>query len=209
LAFSPDGKMLATGLMDSTVLLWDVKPALRRLERSLPAVRPRDLPRLWADLAGKDARKAFAARWTLAAAPEQALPLLGERLKPVRAANPQRLRQLLADLDSEQFAVRQKAQEELEKLGDLAEPALRRTLEGKPTLEVRRRVQVLLERLRGSVTQPELLQALRAVAVLEDIGTSAARRLLQELAKGTPEARLTREAKGALRRLEFRKPSEH
>ncbi|MGH7171594.1 MAG: WD40 repeat domain-containing protein, partial [Gemmataceae bacterium] len=206
LAFSADGQMLATGLMDSTVLLWDVKPALRRLERSLPAVRRGALPRLWADLAGADAGKAFAARWTLAAAPDQALPLLRERLKPAQSADPQRLRRLLADLESDQFTVREKAQEELAKLSDLAEPALRKTLTGKPTLEVRRRVQVLLERLRGPVTRPELLRSFRAVAVLEDIGMPKARRVLQELAKGAPEARLSREAKAALQRLDLRRP---
>jgi hypothetical protein len=92
----------------------------------------------------------------------------------------------------------------LEDLGDLAEPALRQTLANKPTLEVRRRVQAILERLRGPVTRPEVLQALRAVAVLEDIGTPAASRLLEDLAKGAPEARQTREAQASLRRLDLR-----
>jgi hypothetical protein len=58
--------------------------------------------------------------------------------------------------------------------------------------------------LRGPATRPELLQSLRAVAVLEDIGTPQARRLLEELANGAPEARLTREAKSSLRRLDLR-----
>jgi len=103
--------------------------------------------------------------------------------------------------------VREKAQEELAALGDLAEPALLRSLENKPSVEMRRRVQTLLERLRGPVTRPEFLQALRALAVLEDIGTPEARRLLQELAKGAPEARLTREAKASLRRPDSRSSS--
>jgi hypothetical protein len=68
-----------------------------------------------------------------------------------------------------------------------AEPALRRTLEGKPTLEARRRVQAIRERLRGPVTRPQLLQPLRAVAVLEDLGTLKARRLLEILAKELPK----------------------
>jgi hypothetical protein len=54
------------------------------------------------------------------------------------------------------------------------------------------------------VTKPELLQALRAVAVLEDIGTPTARRLLEDLANGASEARLTREAKASLQRLDRR-----
>jgi hypothetical protein len=46
-----------------------------------------------------------------------------------------------------------------------------------------------------------VVRCLRAVAVLEDLGTPAARELLEGLAAGAPEARLTREAKASLRRL--------
>jgi len=45
------------------------------------------------------------------------------------------------------------------------------------------------------------------VAVLEDIGTPEARRLLETLATGAAEARQTREAKAALRRLDLRRAS--
>jgi hypothetical protein len=154
-------------------------------------------------LAG-DARKAHRAIFTLAGSPKQSLPFLKEHLHPAAAVDPKRVDKLLADLNSEQFAVREKAQPELEKLADLTEPALRQTLANKPSLEVRKRVQALLDRLHGPVIQPKLLQALRAVAVLEDIGTPEARRLLQELAKGATESRLTREAKASLRRLDLR-----
>jgi hypothetical protein len=46
-----------------------------------------------------------------------------------------------------------------------------------------------------------MLQPLRAVEVLEHVGTPDARRLLQELAHGLPGARLTSEAQPSLRRL--------
>ena len=42
----------------------------------------------------------------------------------------------------------------------------------------------------------------RAVEVLERVETEEARRVLEAMAKGVPEARLTREAKAALSRLE-------
>lgn len=199
LAFSPDSHRLISGLADSTLLVWEVNAPSQPQKLSDEAAA-----KAWDDLAGKDARRAFRARGTLASSPNQALKVLKARLHPAQAVNPQRLRRLLTDLESEQFAVREKAQKELEALGDLAEPALREALENKPTLEVRRRVQELLERLRGPLTKPELLQALRAVAVLEDIGTPAARSLLEDLAKGAPEVRLTREAKASLQRLDRR-----
>jgi WD40 repeat protein len=201
LAFSPDGQTLATGLMDSTVLLWDVKPASQRVRKSLPVVREEDLPRLWADLAGEDARKAQASLRALAASPKVALPFLQQRLIPARAADAERLRRLIADLDSEQFAVRKAAYEDLRKLDLLAEPALRKALERKPSLESRRRMEDLLAEMRGPIATSAMRQSVRAVAVLEHMNSDEARHLLKKLAAGAVEARLTRETQAALDRL--------
>jgi hypothetical protein len=83
--------------------------------------------------------------------------------------------------------------EALRRLGERAEPGLREALKGKPTLETRKRVEQLLEGIR--------LRCLRAVEVLEHIGTPDAQQVLKTLASGTPPARLTREAKASLERL--------
>jgi RNA polymerase sigma factor (sigma-70 family) len=201
LAFSPEGNRLVSGLSDSTLLVWDVAP-------SRPARKPGNLDaagaaRQWARLAA-DARVAFAARVALASLPERVLPLLKKRLRPVRPAEAQQLRQLLADLDSDRFAVREAAQKELAELAELAAPALRQALTVKPSLEQSRRIQALLEKLRGPVTRPETLREIRAVAVLEDLATPEARTLLETLAQGAPPARLTLEAEAALKRLKKR-----
>jgi len=55
------------------------------------------------------------------------------------------------------------------------------------------------------ITPPGELRALRAAEVLEWIVTKQARTLLLELAKGAPDARLTREAAAACQRLQGRK----
>jgi RNA polymerase sigma factor (sigma-70 family) len=204
LAFAPDGQALATGLTHSTVLLWDLQPAWRRIRQALPAVRSEDLPRLWAELGGEDTRKAQASLWALAGAPTIALPFLERRLEPARAADPERLRRLLAELDSEQFTVRKAAFEELRKLDQLAEPALRRALEAKPSLEGRRRIDELRAEMRGPAVTDDTRRMVRAVAVLEHMNGDDARRLLAKLAGGAPEARLTREARAAMERLTLR-----
>src|SRR5207249_2854336 len=104
----------------------------------------------------------------------------------------------------DKFAVRERASQELEKLGDVAESALKRALEGKPPLEVRLRVEALLEKVRGPITSPERLRLSRAVEILEYAGTRAARKTLWELADGPANARITREAKAAMDRLAAR-----
>jgi WD40 repeat protein len=195
--FAPDGRRLASGANDHTALVWDVTGLLQE-------GRPRPVALedgLWADLAGRDAAAAHRAVWALAAAPRQAVPWLTERLRPAAAPEPRQLAQLLADLDSDEFARRAKATEELEGLADLAAPALRRALEGKPPAEVRRRAEQLLHKLEGPTNSPEVLRGVRAVEVLEQAGTPEARQLLERLAKGAPEARLTQEAKATLDRL--------
>jgi hypothetical protein len=161
-----------------------------------------DLDNLWNELAAADAPRAYRALCCLAAVPQKALPLLRQRLKPVMATDGQRIDQFVAELDSDEFALRQKAAAELELLGVLAEPALKKVLASAPSLETRKRVEQILERLTpGQVPPPETLRAVRAVEVLERFGTAEKKPLLEALARGAPEAALTQDAKAALDRL--------
>jgi RNA polymerase sigma factor (sigma-70 family) len=193
-AFSPDGKLLATGGGDANVLLWDLAG---KRTGAAPAGE-----KCWAALADTDAAKAHATLRELAADPRQAVPLLRERLRPVPPLDEARRRQVkrwLADLDNDSFAVRQQAARGLEEVGDLAAPALREALAGKPAAEARRQIEGILEGVRGWSTSR--LRVTRAVTALEQADTPRARRLLEELAAGAPEALLTREARAALDRL--------
>jgi hypothetical protein len=120
---------------------------------------------------------------------------------------PQRLAQLFADLDSARFAVRQQATQELENLGELAEPALRQRLQDQPSPEVRGRIEQLLLKLPGAKPSAECLRGLRAVAVLEHVGSPEAHQLLEKIAGGTREAWLTQDAQAAMQRL-ARRPTD-
>jgi WD40 repeat protein len=204
LAFSPDGRKLVSGSSDTTALLWDLT-GLNGADRARLKLSAEVLDRLWTDLAGDDGVRAYQAIWRLATDPQAAVPYVRQRLQPASPADPQRLARLITDLDSKRFTVRQRAVEELEKLDDLAEPALRRALEGKPSLEFRRQAEEILRRLAGPVNDPAKRRALRAIEMLEYAGTPEARALLTDLAKGTPDLRLTREAKAALERLARRR----
>src|SRR5262249_40209275 len=67
----------------------------------------------------------------------------------------------------------------------------------RPSVEMRRRVERLVERLSGPIVDPTTLRAIRGVEAVERAGTAEARRLLEALARGEPQARLTREASAA------------
>lgn len=192
-SFAPDGRRLATGMPDGTILLWDI---------SLPSSKPqrleaKEIESLWADLADADAAKAWRAVWRMAEAPQDALAFLHGRVKPCPTAAEDLTRKLLADLDSDSFAIREAAVKRLKALGPQTEPALRAALQAKPSLEQRRRIEQLLAAPPLPPT-PEELRQLRALIVLERIATPEARRLLEQAAKGPPSARLTRQARAAL-----------
>jgi hypothetical protein len=210
LAFSPDGKTLASGSTDLTCLLWDVATLTSHLKPiATDALSPKSLSQeqleaAWADLASTDAPKAYRAISVLRAAPEQAVPLLKQRVRPVLpVADPKQLTRWIADLDSERFAVRDKAQHAIQGLGEPAISALRRALTNQPSLEVKRRLQDILAAIEPKLIpdSPERLRQLRTVQVLESLGTVEARQLVQALAKGVPEASLTQESQAALARL--------
>jgi RNA polymerase sigma factor (sigma-70 family) len=196
-AFAANRRTLVTTSLDNTALVWDLTAGFEGRQPSR-----RELEACWADLGGADAVRAYRAIRVLAGAPVPGVAFLAERLKPVRAADPGRMRTLIADLGSGEFARREKAGKQVEQLGFAAEPALRQTLAGRPSLEVRRRVQRLLEKLGGVPT----LRVTRAVEALELMASAEARRHLQALARGAGESRLTLEARAALQRLEARPP---
>ena len=90
---------------------------------------------------GDDAPRAYRAVRKLAASPASAVELFRSRIKPIAPADEQHVRRLIADLDSDEFAARQKAEAELEKLGELAVAACRKALAGAPSAEARRRLE--------------------------------------------------------------------
>jgi hypothetical protein len=206
LGFSADGRRLITGSADTTALVWDVPALLTKARKQRTEPADRDLEALWQNLGDPDGSRAERALWALAAAPGRAVSFLRERLRPVPPVEKARLARLVADLGSERFTIRERATRELERLGDVAVPALKRTLEGGGGLELRRRAEQLLHKANGPVTEPERLRPLLAVEALERIGTAEAREILEDLVRGAPGARLTEESRAALRRLAKQSP---
>jgi hypothetical protein len=194
--FAPDGRSLATGGY-GPALVWDVT-GLGRSRAARWQVSAEDQGPLWADLGGEDGAKAFRAVWRMAGAPEQTVPFLRQRLRSVES---EIVHRLVAELDSDHFAERERAEAELKKLGGVADAALRDALSGRPSPELRHRAERLIRTKRAGDLSRGELRLLRAIEVLEHVGTPAARQLLRRLAGKAATERLRREADASLARL--------
>lgn len=155
--------------------------------------------REWDDLAERDARVALAAVCAMVAAPDAAVRTLGERVAKGDAV---RVAALVRDLGNDVFAARERASAELAELGWRAETQLRDAAANSPDAEVRDRAHRLLARVRvGNRGGSDDLRAVRAVEVLERIGSAGARELLARWAADYPGTVLGTEAAAAAGRV--------
>jgi hypothetical protein len=196
IAFSHDSRNLATGHRDGNIFVWDLSGIAGRPEPPTPQPDAAQIERWWSDLAG-EARPAYLAIRGLSSASGQSVRLLGERLRPVVPGAADPIQKMIADLDGPEFARREVASKELIKLGEPAGPALRAALKLTSSAEVRERIERVL-RTHDPASGGEVLRQVRAIEALESLDSEDSRVLLEKLAGGIPEARLTREARSAL-----------
>src|SRR5262249_37967288 len=183
IAFSPDRKLLATALADSSVLIWEV-PVLSRVDWD-----PSGTEGLWTDLASTDAQRAWKAIWRLLDHPRKATDALQNRLRPVPITKD--LPNLITKLDHSRYAVREEATGELAKRGEIIEGDLQEALKKASSAEQRARLEQLLAKLDPAVSPAgEVLRGLRCVWLLERLGTPEAKKLLAEVATGASGSRV-------------------
>ncbi|HYV36293.1 MAG TPA: hypothetical protein VE988_11350, partial [Gemmataceae bacterium] len=113
---------------------------------------------------------------------------------PTRPA--EQLAKLITDLDSDRYAVRQEAVQELEKLGDRAEVAIWTALKNNPTLEAKQRLEQILKK-----QDNEVIRKLRAIEAIEHCENPTAATLLQILAIDSPNPQVAEAARAAGQRL--------
>jgi WD40 repeat protein len=183
LAFSADGRTLATAAEHGTILLWDV-------HGRLPPGEPEDD---WRRLAAADSRAAFDAACRLST--QAGVTLLARRLRPALPIEPARWAALLDRLDSDDFRTRERVSKELPTLGPAALVLARRSLATEKRLEVVRRLEAAI---RSWPTGSERLRETRALMALEWAGAVA---LLKRLAAGADGVEVTEEARAALARM--------
>jgi WD40 repeat protein len=155
---------------------------------------------LWASLAGTPEEAGRAIR-LLTARPPVTVALFREKLSPAALAEPDAatVAKLIAQLDAPAFADREAAAKQLAAAIRFVEPQLSAAHAAATSPEQRERLAALLAGAE-KFTREEL-RHVRAVEVLEKIGTPAAAALVERLAGGNPDALLTREARATLSRL--------
>lgn len=199
IAVSPDGATLASASADGTFRLWDLS---RRHTSLKPAQLPqKQLESCWAALQRDAGSPAFEAIGALTSSPEQTLALLRERLQPAPTPDVQKISLLIERTNHSKYAIRQAATADLERLGEEAESHLQQAVQRPGAPETRRRAEKLLEKLQHNCIRGETLRGVRCIEVLERIGTAEACELLERLAAGAPDARLTLEARASLQRI--------
>jgi RNA polymerase sigma factor (sigma-70 family) len=178
LAFAPDGARLASGSGDATALVWDLQPLLRWPAPAARRWEPTDAQ--WVGLGKDDPAQAVKTTWALVASGDEAVPFVRAKLRPAPAPTAERVAALITQLGSDEFADRERATDELAGLGLAVEKWLRAAVTASQNSEVRLRASRLLARLTPT-RSPELLAAVRGIAALERIGTSAALQALKEV----------------------------
>jgi hypothetical protein len=197
LAFSPDGRVMATSTQDASILLWDLTGRLPA--RGKERLSEEEQQKLWQRLDDPDAARGYQAIGRLLAYPEDALSLL----RHLDRGHRQQVEKLIAQLDADEYESREKAEQQLRRLGSNCRAALEEAHKtGTP--EMNRRIDRLLRQLRHPGPDLSLLRPRRVLEVLERLATPEARALLEELADTHPDATLRNEARAALRRLAAR-----
>jgi WD40 repeat protein len=195
-AFSPDGTKMAVGGSDATALILDLKNLTGKERRA--RLSDKELAACWESLTASDASKAYEARADLLHAAESTVPFFAKRLQPAPAIDSKVVDALFKKLDSDNFKERDEASRDLEMLGELVREPMRKVLAGDPAIEARQRLQVLLAKL--DQLSPSQLRQVRAIEILEIIGTPGALAIIERLAKGNPDGLATTESKAVIAR---------
>ena len=188
-SFAHDGRRFISGSRDNTALVWSLDELASKL--------PEDDERLWSDLSA-DAAKAYPLLWALLHQPKRAVALAEKRLQRDPATDG--IERWVADLGNTSFAKRSEATQRLRSLGMSAWPAVKAALERPTELEVRRRLEELLDTM---LTQPhpDLLRDLRVIQMLETLGTPEARQTLVRVEKSASHGPRAEAARSAIERI--------
>lgn len=199
-AISSEGTRAYSAGADTNVLIWDAT-GFGKAGPPIANLNPTELQQAWDQMASENAASARQAVWKLIANPQGVAAYLKTRVQLVDVA---RINKLFADLDSPDFDDRDAATAELEKQGRWLEGRLHEALEKPPSLEYKRRVEKLLEKLAatGALTlRQEQMRMRRAMMILEHVGDDPSVDLLGRMSRQAPEEAFRSDARTTLERM--------
>lgn len=144
--FGRDNGTMVSGGSDKVSYLWNLVPA--------PAAGKPDLENSWRQLSDPNAEVAYRAMWNLVAAPEKSVPLIAEKLRPVR---------MVFDVEHDNAT---KTREENDRLKQQKQNLIDRNPRMASELVVRRAISVLVQ-----VHSKESIQVLEELATSDPQGT--------------------------------------
>lgn len=200
-AFLGDGRSFYSAGTDASVFLWDV-PGLSN-NGKLPelTLTVQELDSAWDILATEETPRGQQKMWQCIASAKQALPHLTNKLYFL---DPDNVKKLFRELDSNHFPTRLAAMNKLTAYGRWMEGRYDAAMATSPSLEYKRRVEILKEKLTAtnspSLAQ-ERLRVRRIMQMCEQVGSAEAIDALRQLADKGPEEELREEAKASLQRL--------
>jgi WD40 repeat protein len=202
--FSPNGKLLFTGGSDTAIIGWDMSRPEWTRRRLAIELSDDEMEKHWERLRNGTPEQAYRSKWALVGSPRQFLNFLRGRLKPQVQVSLEQIKSWINELDAESYKARERAHQQLVIHIEQSEKQLRETLAQSKSAEQRDRITKIIDASFSAIPQPDQLQQLRAIEVLEQIGTSESRELLQTIAKSDLPPRITRDAAESLKRLETR-----
>ena len=211
-AFSPGGRLVASASEDGTAIVWN--PAAKQAGEAAAWVktwrtkaaadRAKDVDSLLTALSATDWPELCASRERLFLTGDEGARAAAETLlsSVARVADEARLKDLLAQLDNDEFAARVKAQRELKAQGRRIVPWLEARLQDAAlSAEVRGALTDVLTAIRGADLLPAALARQRAVGILIEMPrTEGVSDALKRFAAGPKEDEAAEAARRALPR---------
>ncbi len=209
LAFSPDGSSFATAMTPkNTVMIWGLTPRGWNERVGDEPLSDDEFRRNWSILADVEAAPAYRAIWSLVAGGSETVSRIAPKLAAAgqdKKVEKEQILNWIAGLDAEDFREREEAARQLRHVGAPAVSHLQ-AASNRSSKEAAFRIERLLKIIERPVQRlsGEPLRRIRAIQVLEKIGTREATTVLEKVAVGDPDARETRDAVSALTRVKTR-----
>ena len=211
-AFSPTKPQLATGasgLNDSTVIVWDLQQAL--FPKQPKSVSPQEFEKAWRALGSTDPRTALEHLNNLKHSADATFNQVKRKLAQRISISRDKISKWISQLDAKTFAEREHATKQLLATKGNAERMLLEKLESGASTEAEFRIRKILKQpsSRPKINVAQLRRIRRGIMLLELISKQpkyfqASKELLKSLSQHHPHKDICVEAYSTLERISFR-----